>query len=112
MDLLELFISASMVPINFSAQLKNFIETMAAALFVGKHHYVCHYLDFPTSHGNPSRVLSMDIRFGSKFHADTATGHNCPKLIPNTACRTGLATTCFVAVTCMRKVPWFICALA
>jgi FMN-dependent NADH-azoreductase len=30
MDLLELFISASMVPINFSAQLKTFIDTMAA----------------------------------------------------------------------------------
>jgi hypothetical protein len=68
MDLLELLISASIVPINFSAQLENFIDTMAAALFVLKHHYACHYLDLPTSHGNPSRVLSMDIRFGSKFH--------------------------------------------
>jgi hypothetical protein len=72
--LLELFISASMVPINFSVRLENFIDTMAAALFVVKHRYVWLYLDFPTSCGNPSRILLTDIRFGSKFHADTATG--------------------------------------
>ena len=64
--------------INSSYQLqfsvKNFIDTMAAALFVVKHHYVWLYLDFPTSYENLSRILLTDIRFGSRFHADTATG--------------------------------------